>query len=109
MPQFGQAEEHGRGLVASELARIAQEKAAQMSVGDVVEGVVSHCTDFGAFVRIGDGKDLSPVEVLLHHSCLQDRGLELCSSKLSLRLIESSDIAISLWLICEACNHISKF
>ena len=58
-----QAEEKGRGLRASEIARLSQDKAAKIAVGDVVEGVVSHCTDFGAFVRIGDGKDLTSVEV----------------------------------------------
>ena len=58
-----QAEEGKRGLRASEIARLTQEKAAQIHVDDVVDGVVSHCTDFGAFVRIGDEKELTSVEV----------------------------------------------
>lgn len=52
-----------RKLIASELAFLTQQLAEKLQEGDVVEGVVSSCQDFGAFVKLGSGKTLQGVEV----------------------------------------------
>ena len=50
-------------MVASEQAILFEQFTENLSEGDVVEGVVSSCTDFGAFVTLGAGKSFRGVEV----------------------------------------------
>ena len=50
-------------IIASELAVKTERMAARLKPGDVVEGVISHCQDYGAFVALGTGKNLQGVQV----------------------------------------------
>lgn len=58
-------EEESR-LIASELLYLRQEMAKQLKAGEIVEGVVSRCTDYGAYVQLGAGKSLGAVEASLY-------------------------------------------
>jgi len=58
-----QAEKESNKVIGSEQAILFEQFTENLKEGDVVEGVVGSCTDFGAFVRLGAGKSFRGVEV----------------------------------------------
>lgn len=50
-------------LIASEQAILFNEFVKSREEGSTVEGVIGRCTDFGAFVKLGTGKDFRGVQV----------------------------------------------
>lgn len=60
--------EKSRTVIASEQAILFQQFTKNLKKGDVVEGVVDFCTDYGAFVRLGAGESFRGVEGLIHIS-----------------------------------------
>lgn len=63
-----QAEKESNKVIGSEQAILFEQFTENLKEGDVVEGVVGSCTDFGAFVRLGAGKSFRGVEGLIHIS-----------------------------------------
>ena len=56
-------DEEQNKLIGSEQAILFSQFVESMKEGDVVEGVVSRCADFGAFVKLGAGKSFRGVQV----------------------------------------------
>ena len=50
-------------LIGSEQAILFSDFVKSMKAGDTVEGVIGRCTDFGAFVKLGAGKNFRGVQV----------------------------------------------
>jgi DNA-directed RNA polymerase subunit E'/Rpb7 len=69
-----QVKEKSRTVIASEQAILFQQFTKNLKKGDVVEGVVDFCTDYGAFVRLGAGESFRGVEV-----CCQSPSYQLTS------------------------------
>lgn len=50
-------------LIGSEQAILFGDFIKSMKADDTVEGVIGRCTDFGAFVKLGAGKNFRGVQV----------------------------------------------
>lgn len=58
-----QVDEAQNRLIGSEQAILFAEFTSGVKKGDVVEGVIGKCTDFGAFVKLGAGNNFRGVQV----------------------------------------------
>ena len=64
-----QVVEEQRRLIGSEQAILFADFIQSLKAGDIVEGVIGRCTDFGAFVKLGAGKNFRGVQVGDRNHC----------------------------------------